>query len=361
MPLRQLTAIAIVAGREVSISEADLELLLALSSEDWRDVDDSPRLRELAGDGLVLLGDPDPELAALRELDERLGKNEWNAYAALFHSLSRRRGIDAGLAESEHESGDTIVAEALDAFVERHGLPPPHFHTAPNALARRDLPLPERDGQLYDALAARRTTRIFERAPFGETDLAALLYYAFGCHGTLKAHDEIVALHKTSPSGGGLHAIEVYPLLINVDGVEPGLYHYGVEQHELALLEPLARDDAAELAVAFTCGQKYFGDAGALFLLTARFYRSYWKYRALQRAYAVLLMDAAHMSQTFYLLCADLNLGAFVTAAVNNGDVDDRLGLDGFTEGTLIACGCGRPAERVSGLQPRFAAYRPPR
>ena len=77
VPLRQLTAIAIVAGREVSISEADLELLLALSSEDWRDVDDASRLRELAGDGLVLLGDPDPELAALRELDERLGKNEW--------------------------------------------------------------------------------------------------------------------------------------------------------------------------------------------------------------------------------------------------------------------------------------------
>ncbi len=189
----------------------------------------------------------------------------------------------------------------------------------------------------------------------------ALLYYAFGCHGTLKAHDEIVALHKTSPSGGSFHAIEVYPLLIDVEGVEPGLYHYGVERHELALLEPLERDEAAQLAVAFTCGQTYFGDAGALFLLTARFYRSYWKYRAQQRAYAVLMMDAAHMSQTFYLLCADLDLGAFVTAAVNNGDVDDRLGLDGFTEGTLIACGCGRPAKRVSGLQPTFAAYRPPR
>jgi hypothetical protein len=164
LPMRQLTAIAIVGGREVSISDADLELLLALSSEDWRDVDESPRLRELAADGLVFLDDPDPELVALRELDERLDKNAWNAYAALFHGLSRRRGMDVDLAESEHESGDTIVAGALDAFVERHGPPPPHFHTPPNALARRELAIPERDGQLYDALAARRTTRIFERA-----------------------------------------------------------------------------------------------------------------------------------------------------------------------------------------------------
>ena len=57
----------------------------------------------------------------------------------------------------------------------------------------------------------------------------------------------------------------MYPLLIDVEGVEPGLYHYGVERHELALLEPLERDEAAQLAVAFTCGQTYFGDAARSF------------------------------------------------------------------------------------------------
>jgi putative peptide maturation dehydrogenase len=307
----------------------------------------------------VLLDDPDPEHVALRELDERLGKQAWNPYAALFHALSSRRGIDIGLPEQEPEAAEAMVAEVFEKFVDRHGPPPPHFQSPPNVLSRRELPLQERDGQLYEALAMRRTTRVFDTAPIGEEDVGALLYYAFGCHGTLTVHNDIVALHKTSPSGGGLHAVEVYPLVIDVDGLEPGLYHYGVERHDLELLEPVGRDEARRLAVAFTCGQTYFGDASALFFLSARFYRSYWKYRNQPRAYSVLLMDAAHMSQTFYLVCADLGLGAFVTAAVNNGDVDDRLGLDGFTEGTLIACGCGIPAQRASALQPRFEPYVP--
>ena len=65
-------------------------------------------------------------------------------------------------------------------------------------------------------------------------------------------------------------------------------------------------------------GFRYFAESQALFVMTARFARSYWKYQRHAKAYAVVLMDAAHLSQTFYLLCADLGLGAFVTAAINN-------------------------------------------
>jgi nitroreductase len=47
----------------------------------------------------------------------------------------------------------------------------------------------------------------------------------------------------------------------------------------------------------------------------------------------VALMDAAHLAQTFYPVCAELGLGAFVTAAVNGANIEKRLGLDLFTEG----------------------------
>jgi nitroreductase len=72
-------------------------------------------------------------------------------------------------------------------------------------------------------------------------------------------------------------------------------------------------------------------------------------------------MDAGHLSQTFYLVCAELGLGAFVTAAINNADIDDRLGLDGFAEGSLAISGCGPLVEESSYLQPRFEPHRPPR
>ena len=77
------------------------------------------------------------------------------------------------------------------------------------------------------------------------------------------------------------------------------------------------------------CGQSYFGTAAVSFVLTARFYRNHWKYRRHQKAYAGILMDAAHLSQTLYLVSDDLGLGAYVTIAINARDIEARLGLDG--------------------------------
>jgi hypothetical protein len=48
-------------------------------------------------------------------------------------------------------------------------------------------------------------------------------------------------------------------------------------------------------------GQSFFGAAHVSFVLTARFARNHWKYRGHDRAYAGMLMDAAHLSQTLYL------------------------------------------------------------
>ena len=167
------------------------------------------------------------------------------------------------------------------------------------------------------------------------------------------------ALKKTSPSGGSLHPIEAYVLVRNVTGLEAGIYHYRADRHALELLEGLSLADAEELAAQFTCGQTYFSHAGALFILTARFYRSFWKYRKHRRAYGVLLLDAGHLSQTLYLVCAELGLGAFVTAAVNGANIEERLGLEPFSEGVLAVCGCGRPGTAPSELEPEFLPYVP--
>ena len=164
-------------------------------------------------------------------------------------------------------------------------------------------------------------------------------------------------LKKTSASGGSLHPIEVYPLVRAVEGIEPGLYHYSVEQHGL---EPIERLDAVEveaLARSFLGGQWYFSSAQVLFVMAARFDRSFWKYRDHDKAYSAILLDAGHLSQTLYLVCAELGLGAFVAGAVNDAAIDERLGLDSLAEGTLVVSGCGRPAP--SGLEPRFEPFTP--
>ena len=80
-------------------------------------------------------------------------------------------------------------------------------------------------------------------------------------------------------------------------------------------------------------GQDYFGAAHVSFVLAARFYRNHWKYRRHPRAYAGILMDAAHLSQTLYLVAAELGLGAYMTIAINGRDIEERLGLDGVEAG----------------------------
>jgi SagB-type dehydrogenase family enzyme len=120
----------------------------------------------------------------------------------------------------------------------------------------------------------------------------------------------------------------------------------------------LERSEAEEWADEFTAGQSYPRSVQALFVMTSRFYRNFWKYRNHQETYGVLLMDAAHLSQTFYLVCTDLGLGPFVTGAINSVNIDKRLGLDGFEEGAIIVCGCGKPAE-IDLIDSDFRPYVP--
>jgi SagB-type dehydrogenase family enzyme len=138
-----------------------------------------------------------------------------------------------------------------------------------------------------------------------------------------------------------LHPIEAYPLVTNVEGLEAGLYHYDAERHALELLERLEPDAAVAVATQFVCGQTYFGSAHVLLLLSARFKRSHWKYGGHPKAYASVLLDAGHLSQTLYLVATELGLGAFVTTVINNAEIDERLGVNGIDEGAVAVCGLG--------------------
>lgn len=367
-PLRQLLAIPVLTGRVCSISEGDFDLIRSISSDGWVPLSDVEaergRLLELARKGLLVTTEDEPLLASLLRRDEALRAGQWNVYAALYHSLTKWHDVDVhkafGGGRAELVELTAEKEEMLEAFVERHGKPPPHFHARGDGTQVRELPVPERSEELYELLVKRKTTRVFDsERPVTAAELSQVLYFVFGCQGYVPVHEDVVALRKTSPSGGSLHPIEAYPLLTGVEGFESGLYHYRPENHALELVHALSPAEAERLAREFTAGQSYFASAQALIVLTARFYRSFWKYRKHQRAYAVILMDAGHLSQTFYLVCTGLGLGAFVTGAINGAKVEDALGLDGFQEGAIAVCGFGRPAVGKTALEPEFLPYVP--
>jgi putative peptide maturation dehydrogenase len=320
-------------------------------------VGDPATLRGLARRGLLVSDEPDELLSELRGRDERLSSPPWNLWSAVHRVMTAWRGVEVAVADESAPESELVVelARGSPAFVERYGPPPPHFRCVAEA---RPLPPVEPRGAFWDALVARRTTRGFDPdVLLTAEELSVVLRYVWGCHGTARLGEDLVVLKKTSPSGGSLHPIEVYALVRAVEGIEPGLYHYSVEEHGLELLEPLLPDEVGALGRSFLSGQWYFASAPVLFVMAARFDRSFWKYRDHDKAYAAILMDAGHLSQTFYLVCGELGLGAFVAGAINDATIDERLGLRPFEAGSLAICGCGRP--EPSGLEPVFEPFVP--
>ena len=369
--VKQILAISILKEQIYPVTTEELHILHELTSNAWVPISEiadrlntnSDSVRDLAKKGLLLSDADDLDLRQLRKKDEQLAACQWNIHAALYHFMTKWKALrlEIELPTELHELQEYATArgETFQKFIDLYGPPPGHFHAIANPARIQDLPVVGREGSLYETLLNRKTTRAFDKKlSLKLEDLSTVLYYVWGCHGYARVWKDIIGLKKTSPSGGDLHPAEVYPLVRDVEGLEPGLYHYGVKEHRLELLTAMSADEAAELANEFTAGQSYPRSAHVTFIMTARFYRNFWKYRQHQKSYSVILMDAAHLSQTLYLVCTEMGLGAFVTAAINNVNIEQKLGVDGVNEGAIAVCGCGVPLEEFS-LDPGFLPYVP--
>jgi hypothetical protein len=56
----------------------------------------------------------------------------------------------------------------------------------------------------------------------------------------------------------------------------------------------------------------------------------------------------------FYLLCTQLGLGPYITAAIDDAELERALDLDPLFEAPLAVCGCGRAPAQRSPLDPEF-------
>jgi SagB-type dehydrogenase family enzyme len=207
------------------------------------------------------------------------------------------------------------------------------------ALPRRVFP----DSEFVRVLMDRKTHRQFSKQRLPLETVSQLLSLVWGVNGYLYSRRFGKLLHKTSPSGGARHPGEVYLMALRVKGLRAGLYHYQPVTHQL---ETISTNASREKAGLYCARQHFVKNAAALFLMTAVFRRTMWKYQHV-RAYRVVLLDAGHLCQTFCLVATWLGLAPFCTAALKDTLIEKELGIDGIRESVLYVAGVGLPATSV--------------
>jgi SagB-type dehydrogenase family enzyme len=202
------------------------------------------------------------------------------------------------------------------------------------------LPAPKKQTDtFFETLHARRTHRAFAQAAVSLENVSNLLQTTWGVQGYVQTNVFGKLPQKTSPSGGARHPVEVYLVALRVKGLAKGIYHYQAKDNFLTKLPGKA---SPRLAAAYCADQPYFGEAAALFIMTAVFARTMWKYgRA--RAYRVVLLETGHLGQTFCLTATRLGLAPFTTAALKDSLIEKDLGIDGITESVMYVAGVGVP------------------
>lgn len=353
----RLVAITPEDGREHPLDAAEAAVLSGIGVNRWHTLDeiqssagfDVNTLQSLFERGLLLKEETDSAPPIKETTPAR--RAGWNHYAHLYHLMSRwdapvlsPEDNQAEVPTSGGNGSDTEAGGTFDTLLKRYGAPPPAFFSAGNPEARLSLPPPDNSAQLYDTLRRRETTRQFDESrTLPRAQLANLLFYTFGCLGTRELAEDLTVLKKTSPSGGALHPIEAYPVIANVEGIPSGIYHYTAEHHGLESVKALEESAIRVIMRDFAAGQDWFESAHCMIVMVARFDRHFWKYRYNSKAYRVIYLDAGHLSQTFYLLCTEMGLGAFFTGAINDDCIEDHLGLATDTQGAVGICGCGIP------------------
>jgi SagB-type dehydrogenase family enzyme len=201
--------------------------------------------------------------------------------------------------------------------------------------ARISLDPPALEGgmPIWEAVNGRRSIRNFAREPLDQAELSQLLWAAQGV-----TREGINWRFRAAPSAGALYPVETYLSVQNVNGLEPGIYHYSPGDHALELLTE--GDFRARLAEA-ALDQDFVAEAGVVFCWTAVFARSAWKYA--ERAYRYVYLDAGHVAQSVALAAVALGLGSCQVAALYDDEVNSLLRADGAEESILYLTAVGRP------------------
>ena len=203
----------------------------------------------------------------------------------------------------------------------------PETYKTYSQIKTEPLPIPTSDGKNYFAtiLSNRKSIRTFSSEPLKKSELAFLLWASTGIQRIDKNYE-----FRTAPSAGALYPIETYLVVNTVENLEKGVYHYNIKDHSLELLK--SGKFGSDLSQA-ALGQSICATAAVVFVWTAIFERSKWKYA--QRAYRYIYLDAGHIAENLALAATSISCGSCQIGAFFDDAVNSVVGVNGEKESTI--------------------------
>lgn len=184
---------------------------------------------------------------------------------------------------------------------------------------------------IWQTIMERRSERDFSGAPISREQLSQLLWAGQGITRQIQGYEL-----RSAPSAGALYPIETYLCINDVTGIDSGIFHYNIRRHGLEQIQ--VGNLGGQLAAA-ALGQPFCATANVVFIWTAVFERSVWKYK--QRAFRYIYLDAGHIGHATALAAVALDLGSCQIAAFFDDEVNQLIGVDGDKESVVYLTAVG--------------------
>jgi len=178
------------------------------------------------------------------------------------------------------------------------------------------LPALKTDGvmSVESALQNRRSRRDFNGTAITKEQLSQILWSAYG----ITSESGL----RTAPSAGALYPLEIYAVIGNVEGIEPGVYKYVEKNHEITrIVEGDVRSELAEASL----GQNMVNQASMSLFYSAVFERTTERYG--ERGVNYVYIEVGHSAQNVYLQAEALELGTCAIGAFTDDRVREILNL----------------------------------
>jgi SagB-type dehydrogenase family enzyme len=190
---------------------------------------------------------------------------------------------------------------------------------------------------LLKLMAKRRSIRKAKHYAITLQHLSECLFAGLGITGETENCVGKLPLSMT-PSGGARNPYEAYVFAKNVNGLQPGIYHYSAMEHSLGLL----RWDESISISSLIGGQEWGDEMACLIVLCAHLDRTMWKYVD-ANAYRVVMIEAGHIGQNIMLAATNHGLSACPTAALSHAKLKSHLGISSLLQAPIYALSLSVP------------------